>query len=817
MTSRLELATDLETLEAQLREQLQGVENTRAQIQDLKGQIRALEEGVAPILSRELPLGPSEKVTLFRSLFRGREDVYPRLWTSQKGGRKGYTPVCMNDGDRALCDKFRIKCTDCPNRRFAPLDDRVVLDHLQGRHVIGVYPLLLDETCWFLAADFDGEGWREDAGAVLETCQENGIPAALERSRSGKGAHLWIFFTDPVPAATARRLGCFLLTETMNRRPQLSMASYDRLFPNQDTMPRGGFGNLIALPLQQEARKAGNTLFLDSRLEPHPDPWAYLANLQRMSPAKVDTLVEAAAKQGRILGVRFDPLDDGMGETPWERPPSGRPKKIRIEGPIPGSIKAVRSQQIFVEKAGLPAGLHAEIKRLAAFQNPEFYQNQAMRFSTNDIPRIICAAEEHPVHIALPRGCEEELRTLLAEHGSRLEVEDQRWAGDPLEVTFQGQLTEVQQIAVEAFRAHDLGIFVAPPGTGKTVLGAYMSALRGVNTLVIVHRKPLLDQWRAQLQAFLGLGKNEVGQIGGGKHKATGLIDVAMIQSLAGREGVLNLVGTYGHVIVDECHHAPAASFDRVMREVKARYVLGLTATPYRRDGLQRLLHFQCGPIRHQVHPLSAAGQHPFSNRLLIRETQFFAQGTIQDLYAALVADPQRNALILQDVRKALGEGRSPIVLTERRDHLELLVEALKDVVPHVVVLHGGVPAKARRLALQRLADVPPNQPRLILATGRYIGEGFDDPRLDTLFMAMPIAWKGTLVQYAGRLHRLHPGKREVQIYDYVDDSLAVFRKMFEKRMRGYRAMGYQVEASSGSPLLDGLDPLDDWDIPPTV
>ncbi len=815
MTSRLELAADLETLETQLRERVQEVESTRARIQDLQAQIRALDEAVVPAFSPGLQLSPSEKVRLFRSIFRGREDVYPRLWISKKGNRKGYTPVCMNEGDRALCDKFRVKCADCPNRRIAPLDDQVVLDHLQGRHVIGIYPLLLDETCWFLAADFDGEGWREDAVAVLETCQQNGVPAALERSRSGEGAHLWIFFTGPVPAATAGRLGCFLLTETMNRRPQLSMASYDRLFPNQDTMPQGGFGNLIALPLQQAARKAGNTVFLDPRLEPHPDPWAYLANLPRMSPAKVDTLVEAAAKQGRILGVRFDPLDDGLGETPWERPPSGRPKKIRIEGPIPVSVKTVRSQQIFVEKAGLPTGLHAEIKRLAAFQNPEFYQKQAMRFSTNGIPRIICAAEEHPAHIALPRGCEEDLKSRLAEYGTRLEVEDRRCIGDPMEVTFQGQLTEVQQTAVEALRAHDLGIFVAPPGTGKTVLGAYMSALRGVNTLVIVHRKPLLDQWRAQLQVFLGLGKKEVGQIGGGKHKATGRIDVAMIQSLAGREGVMDLVGTYGHVIVDECHHAPAVSFERVMREVKARYVLGLTATPYRRDGLQRLLHFQCGPIRYQVQPRSEEGQHPFSNRLLIRATRFFAQGSIQELYAALVADPHRNAQILQDVRKALGEGRSPIVLTERRDHLDILMEALKDAAPYVVVLRGGVSAKARRMALQRLVEVPLDQPRLILATGRYIGEGFDDPRLDTLFMAMPIAWKGTLVQYAGRLHRLHPGKREVQIYDYVDDSLAVFRKMFEKRMRGYRAMGYQVEAWSGSPLLESLGSLDEGDDSP--
>jgi superfamily II DNA or RNA helicase len=485
---------------------------------------------------------------------------------------------------------------------------------------------------------------------------------------------------------------------------------------------------------------------------------------------------------------------------------SARNQKVRIEGKVPAKIKAVRSHQIFVEKAALPAGLHAEIKRLAAFQNPEFYQKQAMRFSTNGIPRIICAAEEHPAHIALPRGCEDDLVGLLAEYGSSLDIEDRRYGGDILDAGFQGQLTEVQQAAAEAVRLNDLGIFVAPPGIGKTVFGAYMTALRGVNTLVLVHRKPLLDQWRAQLQTFLGLGKKEVGQIGGGKKTVTGRIDVAMIQSLAGREGVLDLVGTYGHVIVDECHHAPAVSFERVMREVKARYVLGLTATPYRRDGLQRLLHFQCGPIRYQIQPRSQEAQRPLTNLLIVRETRFFAQGTIQDLYATLVADPHRNAMIIQDVRKALGEGRSPIVLTERRDHLDLLVEALKDAAVHVVALHGGVPAKARRLALQRLSEVPPNEPRLILATGRYIGEGFDDSRLDTLFMVMPIAWKGTLVQYAGRLHRLHPGKREVQIYDYVDGSLAVFRKMFEKRMRGYRAMGYQV--SDPTPLLEGFGDL---------
>ena len=806
MSHREDLAAQLDSLETQLAEQLRYAEATRAQIREIQAQLQP----IAAIDAREAltpgPQSPIAKVALFRSLFRGREDVFPRLWVSTRGDRKGYSPVCANERNRALCDKFKIKCAECPNRRFAPMDDQAVLDHLQGRHVIGVYPLLLDETCWFLAADFDGEGWNQDATALLETCRRHDVPAALERSRSGEGAHLWIFFSAPVIAATARKLGCFLLTETMNRRPQLSMTSYDRLFPNQDTMPQGGFGNLIALPLQQDARQNGNTLFLDRCLDPYPDPWIYLANLGRMSPAQVDTLVDAATRQGKVLGIRFDPLDDGLDETPWERPPSGKPKRKQIEGEIPPRVKAMRAHQLFVEKTNLPAGLHAEIKRLAAFQNPEFYQKQAMRFSTAGIPRVICAAEEHPAHITLPRGCEDELQGLLAEHRSSLDIEERRCLGEPLEVAFHGNLTEVQQAAVNAFGPHDLGIFVAPPGTGKTVFGAHMIALRGVNTLVLVHRRPLLDQWCAQLQTFLGLGKKEVGQIGGGKQKVTGRIDVAMIQSLASREGVLDLVANYGQVIVDECHHAPAVSFERVMREVKARYVLGLTATPYRRDGLQRLLHFQCGPIRHQVHPLSQEGGRPFANRLIVRETRFFAQGTIQDLYAALVADPHRNALIIQDVRRALSEGRSPIVLTERRDHLDLLVDALKDVSTHVVVLHGGVCAKARRTALLRLAEVPPSEARLILATGRYIGEGFDDSRLDTLFMAMPIAWKGTLIQYAGRLHRLHPGKEEVRIYDYLDDSLAVFRKMFEKRMKGYRAMGYQVNRAVDLPLLGAED-----------
>lgn len=466
-----------------------------------------------------------------------------------------------------------------------------------------------------------------------------------------------------------------------------------------------------------------------------------------------------------------------------------------IEGSVPPRVEAVSAQALFIEKAGLPSALLTEIKRLAAFQNPEFYKKQAMRFSTAGTPRIICAAEEHPLHLALPRGCLDDVNELLTQHGSALHIQDQRLDGNPTSLTFHGQLTELQTQATVAFEGHDLGVFVAPPGIGKTVFGAYMAARRGVNTLILVHRKPLLDQWRAQLQAFLGLEAKEIGQIGGGKDKPTGRLDVAMIQSLAGKDGVDDRVGTYGHVIVDECHHLSALSFERVMKAIRAKYILGLTATPIRRDGLQPLIHMQCGPIRFQVAASTRAKETTFHHRLICRETRFLAQGTIQDLFAAVVVDHHRNDLILRDVRKALAEGRSPIILTERRDHLEFLETRLREIAAHVVVLHGGMTPKKRREALARLAEVPPEEPRLILATGRYIGEGFDDARLDTLFLAMPIAWKGTLIQYAGRLHRLHPDKREVQIYDYLDIQMPLFRRMFEKRLKGYRAMGYDLSA----------------------
>ena len=743
-----------------------------------------------------VPKTSAEKVALFRSLFRGREGVFPTRFVSKKTGKPGYAPACRNKFVRGVCELPKVKCGECPNQAFIPFDDAAVALHLTGRHVMGVYPLLEDDTCWFLAADFDESTWTEDVSAFVETCRRVGLPAAVERSRSGNGAHVWFFFSSPVQASSARKMGCYLITETMARRHQLSMDSYDRLFPSQDTMPRGGFGNLIALPLQHEPRQQGNSVFLDDQLKPYPDDqqWAYLASVSRIDPGTVDLIAREATRKGSVVGVPLAETLDEDDATPWARFPSRTRKPVILTEPLPPKVHAVLAQKLFVQKAGLPSPLINQIKRLAAFQNPEFYKKQSMRLSTATTPRVIACAEDLPEHVGLPRGRQTALATLLREYGVSLEVEDERVSGEPLGFRFCGKLTAVQQKAVSALLGHDIGVFVAPPGVGKTVVGTYLVAERDCSTLVLVHRRPLLDQWLAQLSLFLGIEQKEIGQIGAGKKTGNGRLDVAMIQSLV-RNGKALDVANYGQVIVDECHHLPAVSFERVLAEANARYVVGLTATPQRRDGHHPITEMQLGPVRFAIDPKSQTAERPFAHKLVVRETGFRttseATPSIQRLYAELAADEQRNRLILDDVIQAIDQGRSPILLTERKDHLEYFAARLANFARHLVVLQGGMNTKERREVKEQLAAIPDGEERLVLATGRYIGEGFDDARLDTLFLALPISWKGTLIQYTGRLHRLRPGKTEVRIFDYVDHEVPMLLRMFEKRLRGYRAIGY--------------------------
>ncbi len=802
---------------AEIAREERKITELRAQLAELEARLTSLREELTslpaepasgftlPIFSpaNHAPVSNAEKIALFRSLFRGREDVFPRRWKNPRTGRSGYSPACANEWQIGVCEKKskasggrRLTCGDCPNQAFLPVTDEEIARHFKGQQVMGVYPLLPDETCRFLVADFDKKSWREDVSAFSETCKAHGVPTAVERSRSGNGAHAWFFFAAPMPAVVARRMGCFLITETMARRHELSMESYDRLFPNQDTLPKGGFGNLIALPLQREPRDQGNSVFVDEGFTTYPDQWSFLAGVQLIDPILVQSIADEASQRGQVIGVRISEPSDEDERAPWNRPPSGRPKRLVLTEPLPSTVRVVIAQRLFIEKAGLPSPLINQIKRLAAFQNPDFYKKQSMRLSTALTPRVITCAEELAEHIALPRGCLEDVEALLRENGVALEVEDKCENGAPLNHTFKGTLTPMQEQASKAILTHDMGVFVAPPGIGKTVVGIQVIAARDRNTLILVHRKPLLDQWVAQLALFLGIDTKEIGQIGAGKKKPNGRLDVAMLQSLVRQGKVDDLVAGYGHVVVDECHHLPAFSFERVLAEVKARYLTGLTATPQRRDGQQPILQMQLGPVRFAVDSKSLAAKRPFEHRLVVRETGFLPSGmdegaSIQKLYAALAADERRNDLIFDDVVHALEGKRSPILLTERRDHLEHFAARLQGFTKHLVVLHGGMKPKERRETLARLASIPDGEERLLLATGRYIGEGFDDARLDTLFLALPVSWKGTLVQYTGRLHRLHPGKTEVRIYDYVDRGVPMLLKMFERRLRGYRAIGY--------------------------
>lgn len=737
----------------------------------------------------ESHLSKPQKVALFRGLFSGRNDVFPERWENKSKGKSGYSPTCANLWVAGLCNKMNIKCSDCSNRKLVPISDSILYEHLIGKRTIGVYPLLTDDTCNFLAVDFDEADWKSDALAFRQSCVELGVPAALEISRSGNGAHIWIFFSCSVPARDARALGTAIISHTCARTRQLKLTSYDRLFPNQDTMPKGGFGNLIALPLQKHPRENGFSVFVDGELCPYPDQWAFLTSIVPLAAHDIHPTILRATGGVHPLDVTF--IDDEDLKEPWKRPVAIDKKLV---GPMPEALNVTLANLIYFEKEKLPTSLANRLIRLAAFQNPAFYAAQAMRLSTWKVPRVIGCAQNYPDHIALPRGCLEAAQELLKDNGIRCDLIDERFAGDMIDVSFEGNLRSDQEAAVTAMLMHDAGVFCAPTAFGKTVTAAAMIARRGVNTLVLVHRTDLLKQWQERLQAFLGVGKGVVGTISGGKCKPTGKIDIAVMQSLSKQGEVNALVENYGHVIIDECHHIGAASFDAILKATKAKYVLGLTATPIRRDGQQPIIFMQCGSIRHKATSAESAPHDlEVTPHSIFKKIEVSGDAGIQDVFRHLVTDHDRTTAICHEIKVAFDQGRKVLVLTERTEHLDAILAGLTDKVPTPFVLHGRISKKLRATVISEMESLPPDAPRILLATGKLVGEGFDHPPLDTLVLAMPVSWKGTLQQYAGRLHREHATKTDVRIVDFVDTGHPALLKMWDKRQRGYRAMGYRI------------------------
>lgn len=820
MNNREDYLKDLETINAQIiavEKEIADLDTKRATLKEKIKLLQQLKHSIAGFkvqptqridakVTNESP--EKEKIILFRSLFRGREDVFPKRFESAKSGKSGYQPSCNNEWKKGLCKKPKIKCANCDSRDFIPLSIDIIRNHLMGRDVksrskknftIGIYPMLPDETRWFLAVDFDKESWMKDSKAYLETCRSFCVPAILERSRSGNGGHIWIFFAEPIPAKLARQLGAFMLTQAMENRPEMRFDSYDRFFPSQDTMPKGGFGNLIALPLQKEPRKNGNCVFIDEKFIPYADQWAFLSSVQCLTRGEVETIVEKAAYRGGVLGVKYISIDENEVE-PWLYSPSGRKPEITIKEPLPGQIELVLDNQIYIEKDVLPPSLKNRLIRLAAFQNPEFYKAQAMRFPTFDKPRIIHCCEDFPKYIGLPIGCLEDVLEVLNSLQIKNKIRDERFLGKTLDVKFKGTLRPEQKNATDAMLEHEIGVLSASTAFGKTVVAANMIARRRVNTLVLVHRKQLLDQWIDRLSTFLDISRESIGQFGGGKRKTTGIIDVAMIQSLSRKGVVKDIVGEYGHLIVDECHHISARSFEIVARQSKAKYITGLSATVVRKDGHHPIIFMNCGPIRYKVDDKKQAIQRPFAHKVIIRKTNFQmpksvmsgGYSAIHEIYASLINSDTRNDMIIKDVLHVVSLNRFPVILTERREHLEKLFKLLSSRIQNVIVMKGGMGKKQRRDVLEKIEKLSDNE-KVIVATGKYLGEGFDNSRLDTLFLTLPISWRGTLAQYAGRLHRTHDMKKEVIIYDYVDFEVPMLAKMHEKRLKGYKAIGYEI------------------------
>ena len=773
-----------------------------------------------------ITLSIDERLRLFQSLFKGREDVFARRWFSKTTGKSGYQPVCINEWKQGICDKKRYRCAICPNRNFAPLTSQDMYRHLEGKDeyccdVVGLYAIMQDNNCAFLCADFDDKnckyGYKEDVLAYVGVCREWLIPYAIERSRSGNGAHVWIFFEAPLPASKARRLGNAILTEAMTHNGQMSFNSYDRFFPNQDYLPEGGFGNLVALPLQGQARRRENSVFVDNDFLVYKDQWAFLYNLKKIQESTIDQLLRLHYQE------ELGKLSMSSEHKPWVTP---LPQNITQED-FHAKVEIIKADKLYIPLKAVSAKVLKHLKRLAAFKNPEFYSEQALRLSTYAIPRIISCFDITNEYLAMPRGCEDATRSFLNDNAVTYTITDKTNHGNKISVSFQGEEREEQLEAINALLPYTNGILHATTAFGKTVTAAAIIARKKVNTLILVHSKALLKQWHDRLTEFLNIDypkheeKNKrgrrkvfspIGCFDSSGNTLHGIIDIALIQSCLDEDGVKPFVQDYGMVIVDECHHVSSITFEQVLMSIKAHTIYGLTATPIRKDGHQPIIFMQCGPIRFSTDVKSQIAKQSFDRFLIPRFTSYNSiledRLSIATLYKYLSEDEIRNNLIVEDICKAVNTGRTPIILTNRTAHVSVLAEKLKATIKNVISLTGAGTTREKREAMQRLQTIPDSEQLVIVATGKYVGEGFDYPRLDTLFLALPISWKGLLTQYAGRLHREYEGKKDVRIYDYIDIHEPICDSMYRKRLKGYAAIGYKTINTAQPTLFDHINDI---------
>lgn len=772
-----------------------------------------------------------DKLELFRNLFTGRKDVHAHGYRRKDGGI-GYTPACANEWKPGICPKanhHRIKCAECRSRTFLELNDAAIIAHFKGsddrlRDVIGQYVLDKDCNTNVLVIDFDKADWKEATNVIRLVVKNHGINAAVERSRSGNGAHIWFFFLEPINAKTARDFGSCLIAEAAALNKTITFEAFDRMIPAQSTIPEGGFGNLIALPFQGKAQREGNSVFVDERFEPFPDQWLYLSQIQLISRATVDRLIEDT--KNKPLGIAT------AAATNKTRRNVQKPRKRLPLTPrdFPSNLLVTQADMLYIPEKSLSPAAQMEIRRLATFANPEFFRAQSMHQSVFGKPRLIDLSELRDGRVAIPRGCKAQLEQLIQEAHVTAHYSDERSTGNPIEMAFKGTLHPEQQIAADQMLEYEDGIMSAPTGFGKTVIGAYLIAAVGLPALVIVPKTALIAQWKSQLERFLDITDTRepvrtpkgriskkqpplIGQIGGGKTAVSGLIDVASFQSLSGKDRqtgepiVKDLVRNYGLIICDECHHAAAPQLELVLKSAPAKYVYGLSATPERSDGLTRALSMLCGPLRYVIDPKTQAIQQGIQRIVRprftgIRLPAYEPGASFNQILDLLCAHTARNELIVDDALEAASSGRHPLVLSKRKKHAEELCRLFRDRGHEPILLTGEIDAKERKAILSKLPGFE-HEHRIIVATESLLSEGFDLAYLDNLFIATPIAWDGSVTQQAGRLHRNYDGKQRVEIFDYVDLSIPMLARMYQKRLKTYAKLGYEVYVTGGSEQPD--------------
>lgn len=745
----------------------------------------------------KLEMSKEEKIDIFANYFRGRDDVYPYLSINKNNPNiKYYIPSCVNEWKNRVCNKTMGKpCKTCQYRENKPIDLNVLRNHLFNNKTIGIYPMLEDDTCYFLAFDFDDKKdenhIKEDLLAFAKICDDFNIPMAIERSRSGKGFHCWIFFKEKIKAITVRKFGSLLLSKTMEMRDNLKIDSFDRMFPNQDFMPKGGYGNLIALPLQTEPLKYGNSAFIDRNFIHYKHQFEYLKSIRQLSENEIFELIKEISNTTIDIGHENYNLNEDVKN------------KNKNNFKYPDFIDVVLNNMVCIDKANLSSCVKNSFRRLATFANPEFYQKQTMRLSIYNIPMVIDCSKENEKYLMLPRGTFEYLKMLCAQNNIKLNIKDERNEGIKVNFTFNGKLREEQEKAFNELISYENGILCAPPSFGKTVIGCKLIEKRKVNTLVLVNKLQLLNQWKDRLKEFLNI--DDVGEISSKKTHITNIIDVASIKSLWNNGKPLNILSNYGMIIIDECHHTAAFTFEQSINTGNAKYVYGISATPERENGHTPIIKMQCGDIRYKVDNLKFNKNLKIPMRVIVKSTHLnftnpnidnYELNEINDLIAK---DIIRTENIIKDIKNEFNNGKNILVLTERLELLDYIYDKLSSYSKNIFKYQGGMGKKILKEYNELNNKIKENgENKIIVATGSCIGEGFDDSSLDVLFITMPISGETRVIQYAGRLHRKDDKKKEIIIYDYVDDNFPKTRNMFLKRKKSYEKMGYEIIEEDG-------------------